>query len=151
MLKTLLFQRTWTYSILQGIGGKTLTLLSAKFNTKASKAVAEMVARRFCSVTFFFDQTSHSFSATLSLMNTSGPSDRILDSVAPGLIQTNVDSEASKIIDNFEDDVKDIVKQAESDQPTSTQRYPQVGHCMSKRKPFHAPRRLCGSLQAKLK
>lgn len=42
-------------------------------------------------------------------MNASGPSDRILDSAATVLLQTNVDSEASKIIANFVEDVKDIV------------------------------------------
>ncbi|CAB1349113.1 unnamed protein product [Coregonus sp. 'balchen'] len=58
------------------------------------------------------------FSTTPSLMNAYGPSDRSLDSAATGLIQTKEHSEASKIIDNFVEDVKDIVQHAELDQPT---------------------------------
>lgn len=52
--------------------------------------------------------------------------------MAIGLIQTDVDLEASKRIDNFVDDVKDLVKEAKLDKPTSTQRDPQMAHCMSK-------------------
>ncbi|XP_045069899.1 uncharacterized protein LOC121556694 isoform X4 [Coregonus clupeaformis] len=126
------------------------TLFGAKFKTKASKAVSEILVRRFRSGISGMVQPSHSFSTTPSLTNASGPSDRILDSAATGLIQTKVDSEASQIIDNFVEDVKDIVQHAELDQPTSTQRDPQVGHCITKRKPFHVARRLCDRLQAKL-
>ena len=52
--------------------------------------------------------------------------------MAIGLIQTDVDLEASKRIDNFVVDVKDLVKEAELDKPTSTQRDPQMARCMSK-------------------
>ncbi|XP_055736469.1 uncharacterized protein LOC129822310 [Salvelinus fontinalis] len=133
-------------AMMQNLG----TLFSAKFKTKASKAVSEILVRRLMSDISGMVQPSHSFSTTPSLMNASSPSDRILDSAATELIQTKVESEASKIIDNFVEDVKDIVQYAELDQPTSTQRDTQVGHCTTKRKPFHAARRIGYRLQAKL-
>eukprot|EP00063_Salmo_salar_P043840 XP_014018675.1 PREDICTED: uncharacterized protein LOC106581256 [Salmo salar] len=133
-------------AMMQNLG----TLFSAKFKTKASKAVSEILVRRLMSDISGMVQPSHSFSTTPSLMNASSPSDRILDSAATELIQTKVESEASKIIDSFVEDVKDIVQYAELDQPTSTQRDTQVGHCTTEQKPFHAARRLCDRLQAKL-
>ncbi|XP_031674646.1 uncharacterized protein LOC116366969 isoform X1 [Oncorhynchus kisutch] len=133
-------------AMMQNLG----TLFSVKFKTKASKAVSEILVRRLMSDISGMVQPSHSFSTTPSLMNASSPSDRILDSAATELIQIKVESETSKIIDNFVEDVKDIVQYIELDQPTSTQRDTQVGHCTTKRKPFRAARRLCERLQAKL-
>ncbi|XP_014027295.1 uncharacterized protein isoform X2 [Salmo salar] len=130
---------------------KNLDILSSdKFKTKASKSVSEILVRWFPRGTSGLVQHSHSFTATPSLMNVSDP-DTIHHSVATGLIQTNMDFEAPNIIDSFVEDVKGIVTQAELDKPPSTQRDPQVGHCMSKRKPFHMSRRLCDRLQAKIK
>ncbi|XP_023857020.1 serine-rich adhesin for platelets-like [Salvelinus sp. IW2-2015] len=130
---------------------KNLDILSSdKFKTKASKAVSEILVRWFPRGTSGLVQHSHSFTATPSLMNVSDP-DTIHHSVATVLIHTNMDSEAPNIIDSFVEDVKGIVKQAELDKPTSTQRDPQVGHCMPKRKPFHTSRRLYDRLQAKIK
>ncbi|XP_041756816.2 uncharacterized protein LOC121584776 [Coregonus clupeaformis] len=125
-------------------------LSSTRFKTKASKAVSEILVRWFRRGTSGLVQHSHSFTVFPSLMNVSDP-DTIHHSVATRLIQSDVDSEAPFIIDSFVEDVKDIVKQAELDQPTSTQRDPQVGHCMPNRKPFHTARRLCDRLQAKIK
>ncbi|KAL0973335.1 hypothetical protein UPYG_G00202090 [Umbra pygmaea] len=126
-------------------------LSSKKFKTKVSTAVSEFLMRIFSNDDFGLVQTLHSFGVPLNLINVSSPSDRILHSVVTGLIKNYVDSEASKIIDVFVEDVKDIVQQAELNQSTSTQKDPLIGQFSRKWNTLYAARRLSKRLQTKLK